>query len=182
MEYQISPLEYANGEDDKRIMYPHDNAPEFKQVYMWECQELTDEETLLYEDTVKITWNYCYDDNAKRKNKTKVTYIVKDAPLRRLPPAEQTYYDFMGWYTEGGKRISETTIPESNEVTYYAQWRSNIQYNVTFVLNDGSSNVVTVKKRKGEQITNDDIPIFERIGYHQSGWVGEVDPNGYTVT
>ena len=41
LRYQLSPLEYnaRNG-----ITYPHDNMPPYKEVYVWECVEMTDEE------------------------------------------------------------------------------------------------------------------------------------------
>ena len=41
LEYQISPLEYEKRDS---VTLPHDNMPPFREVYIWECVETSDEE------------------------------------------------------------------------------------------------------------------------------------------
>ena len=58
LEYQMSPLEYT-AKDTPTI--PHDNMPPYREVYIWECVEITtDEQTILGDhvlDSFTITWN-----------------------------------------------------------------------------------------------------------------------------
>ena len=41
LDYQISPMEYTH---KKGVTIPHDNLPPYREVYIWECLEITDEE------------------------------------------------------------------------------------------------------------------------------------------
>lgn len=55
VDYQLSPLEYLNEEDNRHITLPHSNLPPYVEMYMWECVEITDEEKY-EEEYCKVTW------------------------------------------------------------------------------------------------------------------------------
>lgn len=46
---------------ENRITYPHDNMPPFKEVYIWECYESTEDERVVSGEPeiryCRIVWN-----------------------------------------------------------------------------------------------------------------------------
>ena len=63
--------------------------------------------------------------NANEGNILNGTKNVEEGqPIGEMPTATRKGYEFVGWYTqsEGGDKITETTIVGNQNVTYYAHW------------------------------------------------------------
>lgn len=84
---------------------------------------------------------------------------------------EKEGYDFMGWKDQIGKDFTEYNgkMPAKN-VTFTAQWKAK-QYTVTFILNNGSDNIVYTQDY-GSQIVAPEDPV--KTGHTFKGWTPEV--------
>ena len=114
VEYQISPLEYSSKQTPT---IPHDNLPPYKEVYIWECVEITDDEKRLLEERLVVSW-----DSHGGEHVSDRLYVRGDT-IGSLPPTTRGGYDFDGWFTEpdGGTKVDENTVVNES-VTYHAHW------------------------------------------------------------
>lgn len=115
VEYQISPLEYA---PKSMPTIPHDNLPPYKEVYIWECVEITDDEKRLLEERLVVRW-----DSHGGEHVSDRLYARGDA-IGTLPSTTRDGYGFIGWFTEPdgeGTQVDESTVVNES-VTYHAHW------------------------------------------------------------
>lgn len=112
----MSPLEYRN--DYNHIAIPHDNLPPYKEVYIWQCVELTDEEKELEKPLCNVT----FDGNGGIPSQ-EIVHIHQGEKLGRIPTPSRIGYSLSEPKYKDGTGTSpneNTTI--NNDITYYAQW------------------------------------------------------------
>lgn len=159
MEYQISPLEYQTKASPA---IPHDNMPPYREVYIWQCTETTDEEESLLAESVVVTWDTQGGEPLGR------SFFEAGSEIGRLPEPRREGYKFRGWWTaperqpepepessesslsslssleeivgnldseekeEEAEKIDESYVVERN-VTFYARWEMGV-YSITYDL------------------------------------------------
>ena len=137
LNYQLSPLEYEPRSD---ITIPHDNMPPYKEVYIWECVESTDEERRQSgeppDNYYTIIWDYNDGVTPMETNIVKENTLLGDASMPRgqLPNPTRGGYTFVGWYDTSGRKASATD-KVTKSMTYHAEWSAKTCY-ITFNFNN----------------------------------------------
>ncbi len=133
LDYQISPLEY----EQKTIILPHDNMPPYREVYMWECLDPTDEEIGMY----VITW-----DSNSSLTSPEPYYRRYNELIGDIPNISREGYSFVGWFDDDGNRANES-IKVTKSVVYRAKW-DGAEYTITFNHNDGNTEEQDTKETR----------------------------------
>ena len=90
----------------------------------------------------------------------------------KLPVPTKTNYDFAGWFTEDGTRVtSKTVFKADTEVS--AKWVYNAGYIITFNPNGG--NVGLEEDMTNEEGKLDSLPTPTRTSYKFDGWYDAAD-------
>ena len=94
-----------------------------------------------------------------------------NTPITAPTSPEKEGYDFKGWKDQNGKDFTEYNgkMPAKN-VTFTAQWKAQ-QYTVTFVLNNGSENIVYTQDY-GSPVVAPTDPV--KKGHTFQGWTPEL--------
>lgn len=183
VEYEISPLEYRK--DGSSQTMPHSNMPPYREVYIWECLETTDEEKRISGEP----WEIVYDmgetkdgklpPNAPRSYRT--DWITPDLP-KNLVAATSSHYTFVNYtddsdnHTEDDNRAKITDlgaspgrIPDGTSGTVYllAHWNAN-KYTITWNSNGGSAVAAWTNRVYGKPLGT--LPKPTRAGYQLIGW------------
>lgn len=106
-----------------------------------------------------------FKDGSTTVNSRQIDYNVG---VGTLPTINKTGYTFNGWYTlqTGGTKVTTTTKVTGN-ITYYAQWLSDLV--VTFNPNGGQApSFATKYVAIGDVLGN--LPTSTRVGYTFNGW------------
>ena len=119
VEYEISPLEYRK-EGSFQTM-PHSNLPPYREVYIWECLEVTDEERRISGEPWEIVYDMGEADDGRLPNNAPYGYRTDwidmtdptdfkkhktDLPLD-IPDASSDHYQFTGWEEDSDRHIEE---------------------------------------------------------------------------
>jgi len=94
-----------------------------------------------------------------------------NTPITAPTSPEKEGYDFKGWKDQNGKDFTEYNgkMP-AKDVTFTAQWKAQ-QYTVTFVLNNGSENIVYTQDY-GSPVVAPTDPV--KKGHTFQGWTPEL--------
>lgn len=177
LNYQISPLEYKNREENE-ITLPHDNLPPYLKVYIWECTELTKEEKLITGEPDNnlciVTW---LGDNGQDPIEwtREIGTTIENAPV-----VGKTNYDFKGWKCPDGRiadkkqdgtvgqpvYIGDTVLGNS---FYIAQWKPT-KHTVTFHGNGGIPDKMTREYDHGQKLGY--LPTLDEMKPQATGMVG----------
>lgn len=87
-----------------------------------------------------------------------------------LDVAEKTGYAFVGWYNNenfSGQKITQINLASVGDVTLYAKFEI-IHYNITYVLEDGVSNINPTSYTIEDGIIT--LQPIEKNGYQFQGW------------
>lgn len=164
LDYQISPLEYENG---NKVVSPHDNAPPYREVYIWECVEADGIDDIVGEE--KSTFTISWDANGGTPLNIPDSTVDCDSELGQyMPLVENVGHGLVGWFTkpEGGQQVLENTQAKK-DATYYAHWRAN-QYKLTFDARGGRPDGRFKKVTYGEPIGK--VPVPTKVGCEFLGW------------
>ena len=164
LEYQISPLEYENLDG---VVKPHDNAPPYREVYIWECVEATDEEMKLVgpmKDRFTVRW----DANGGEPWNLPERAIEYGHEIGEPPLVQMPGHELVGWFTkpEGGTQIFSRTLAK-RDATFYAHWRIK-QYRITFDARGGTPDGRFRKILFGQEIGK--LPDVVKDGSEFQGW------------
>lgn len=55
-----------------------------------------------------------------------IKYFEEGDKLGQLPIPTMTNVEFKGWYTKDGEIVTENTLMENRDITYYARWMKNL--------------------------------------------------------
>ena len=69
----------------------------------------------------KTTFRVVFDPNQGDAD-IEDAYIEMGQPLGELPGATRLDYDFTGWFTQGGTKVSSDAIV-NHDMTLFAQWQ-----------------------------------------------------------
>ena len=123
--------------------------------------------------------NVTFDPNFQGASTFNQT-VSKNRAIGELPNRNRSGYALLGWFTEptGGTQITENTIINSNNITYYAHWVENIT--VTLNTNGGSVEPNTRTFAPGTAIG--ELPIPTRTGHTFLGWFSDNTAQATEIT
>lgn len=94
--------------------------PPYREVYIWQCTEITDEEASWLVDSVVVTW-----DSQGGTPAGKTFHEAGEAIGDSIPSTAKEGYSLTGWWTtpegEDGTQVDEGYVVTRN-VTFYARW------------------------------------------------------------
>ncbi len=100
-------------------------------------------------DSKKYTVTFKAGENAQISENNKIVEYEK--PYGELPQPTKTDYEFVGWYTQDGKLITDQSIfTEKNDQELFAKWASTV-YHVYYNANKGTGEPEPQVRRKGEE-------------------------------
>ena len=106
---------------------------------------------------------------------TKIEVSYDEYIFNKLPLAKRSGYEFEGWYTEDGTKItSEYRFTSNQDITLYAHWKLPQNYKITLDVDGG--NAISVKELEvtyDEYIYNRLPKSVSRRGYTFEGWYTE---------
>ncbi len=113
---QMSPLEC----DQKKLFLPHDNMPPYKEVYIWECIESDETQSI---DPPAQQCTVTFDANGGNPANPLQKSVSWNSPIGKLPLSDRTGYDFNGWFTRkrGGRPVTENAHV-FGDAMLYAHW------------------------------------------------------------
>ena len=88
-----------------------------------------DEDTTLYAIWEKTTFKVEFDSNQGDAD-IEDAYMEAGQPLGELPGATRLDYDFTGWFTQGGTKVTSDT-PVNHDMTLFAQWQQKAEQLMT---------------------------------------------------
>ena len=158
--FQTSPLEY----EKTGITVPHDNMPPYREVYIWQCVEVTDEER----DALGMYPIHYHMGDCEgipvdgMLGPGTATFYDQTALPYEPPPAEAKGYDFREW--------SPTHIPSghSGKFDFFASWTA-WDCLVKFKFLNGNETEGTFKYGTAIEFPPED-QLSGRDGYKFNGW------------
>lgn len=114
-------------------------------------------------------------DTAEGKKISGTRVVVFGEPYGELPTPEREGFDFLGWYTVDGKRITEERIVKATQAhTLYARWTEKYAEilfvgNGGMVIGDGKSEA-KLSKRYVYKMPYETLPEAVQNGYRFDGW------------
>ena len=178
--YQLSPLEY---QVKTGVTIPHNNMPPYKEVYIWECVESTDEEKLINGEPdiehCKIVWDpnggKAISSNGNERDYI-ITYVLRGRTLQSVYAATKNGCNHIGWFNENGEQINVGDTINSS-MTLTAQWTS-ITIEITFDANGGSfeGGKTSISKTYSCGSRIGSIPTVKTL---PSGWQDETTFDGW---
>lgn len=112
--------------------------------------------------------------------KTDITQAITEQNKIKLPlPYRNSDYQFEGWFTESGEKVSSDTEYYS-DTTLYARWSLTGTRTLTFAAEDGSY-IEPVVKPLGTAISLAEF-IPTRYGYNFDGWYSDPQTKENRVT
>ena len=177
LNYQISPLEYKNREENE-ITLPHDNLPPYLKVYIWECTELTKEEKLI---TGEPDDNLCIVTWLRNNGQDPIEWTREiGTTIENAPVVGRTNYDFRGWKCPDGRiadKKQDGTVGQPVYVGatvlgtsfYIAQWKP-IKHIVTFHGNGGIPDIMTREYDHGQKLGY--LPTLDEMSPGATAMVG----------
>ena len=115
VEYEISPLEYRK--DGSEMTIPHNNIPPYREVYIWECLETTDEERRISGEPWEIVYDLGIADDgqlpANAPRGYRPDWEPPDLP-KNLEKATSNHYIFNEWQDDSPNHADD---PDATNVT-----------------------------------------------------------------
>ena len=180
LEYQLSQLEY---ERRSQITVPHDNMPPYKEVYIWECLEATDEEMEASGEPTTVSYTITWDENGGEPHEQPWTGFSYGQTLESygsLPVPVRTGYTFQHWSDRYGGTVSLRDIV-TGDAKYTAQWKLNA-HTIRFHSNGGyfpgkTGDTSSIGRKWGQQIGKFPTAVRDKIddgdkvtSYELAGW------------
>ena len=131
----------------------------------------------LYAHWEKAGKNYLILDvnGGESLTETKIEVSYDEYIFNKLPLAKRSGYEFEGWYTEDGTKItSEYRFTSNQDIALYAHWKLPQNYKITLDVDGG--NAISVKELEvtyDEYIYNRLPKSVSRRGYTFEGWYTE---------
>jgi uncharacterized repeat protein (TIGR02543 family) len=114
--------------------------------------------------TTSITYTIEYNANYTGGTSPQSATTGTDGKLASLPQPTRSGYDFAGWFTDNGTRVTTSTVFTQN-TTVYARWT----YTVTYDANEGTSAPNPQTEIDGISLTLSNTEPT-RSGYIFTGW------------
>lgn len=116
-----------------------------------------------------ITYTYSFDAMGGESTVSEGTYIYGKSYL--IPSPSKESYNFIGWYTDYGKKLDTTSINIDEDTTLYAHYEPR-EYSISYDLRGGKflEASPTSYNIESEDIS---IPYPHQDGYLFIGWVVE---------
>lgn len=164
---------------EKQIVYYYPSRPHYKFVDWYSSSEFLDGQIEVYTDRYArgdkylyakwkpVIYNINYNTDANNlDNPPNYTY---DTPTFDLAEPSKEGHIFLGWYldSEFANRISQITNHSYGDINLYPKWELK-KNTVTYILPDGSSEVVVVEYGKNAPMPSVRHSIFSIITLNSS--------------
>ena len=158
--------------------HAHEYTKQDSKVYVCECGK---EKTLYSIKGERVVTLNCNGGSLYGGiYKTDSTQTVTEQNKIKLPlPYKSSDYQFEGWFTESGEKVSSDTEYYS-DTTLYAHWSLTGTRTLTFAAEDGSY-IESVVKPLGTTISLAEF-IPTRYGYNFDGWYSDPQTKENRVT
>ena len=181
-EYHVSTFDAENGVES--LLFVTKPGYKFDGWYNGEGDVVTSvpagatDDVVLYGTLNLVTYSIKYFEGETELFFDLSSYTISDTEIA-LPTAEKTGYRFMGWYTADDQKVTGIAANTVGDLVLYAHF-SNVEYTISYVLNDGSND-----DRNVTSYTYGNIPTLyaplSRDGYIFAGWYESANFEGAPV-
>ena len=119
------------------------------------------------ESTITLDANGGYIGSGYLGTKTEVEMTTEKGKIKLPLPYRTSDYDFIGWYTEDGDKVTSDT-EYYTDATIYAKWEIIGKRTITFSA-DGGSDILPITAKYGEKVSITNL-IPTKQGFAFKGW------------
>lgn len=175
LDYEISPLDY---EKEGNFTVPHDNLPPYREVYIWECLEVSDEEDEVVHEIAPYFVVEWMPHNGEPVFRTRVEKTDGVSIPQEVP--NKAGNTFLGWWTEevGGEQVEDGMEIKSDR-RFHAHWNAT-EYSISYVTTPGAVPPNALTKYTTQILPYTPPDPWPVTGYTFNGWSPERIAAGQT--